>query len=255
MKFILKRLGSSSLTQVKPYLPKGLRIYCIGDIHGRVDLLHQINKKILQDVAGYTGKRQLVCLGDYIDRGEHSKEVIDFLLECPFPEFNTIFLRGNHEQALLDFLEQSDNGPSWLKYGGLETLLSYKVRLNKFPAKNKDYVKIQNSLRKLVPIGHMEFFKMTRMSYSIGSYYFVHAGIKPDCPLNDQVPENQLWIREKFVTNKNPHEKIIIHGHTISEEADIYKNRIGLDTGAYLSGKLTCLVLETNTQRIIQTNA
>ena len=250
---ILSGWGDSK--PVKPNLPEGLRIYCIGDIHGRVDLLQQIHKSIQKDVAGFQGTRKLIYLGDYIDRGENSRDVIDLLTKQPLPEFDSVYLRGNHEQSMLDFLDQAKVGRNWFTYGGLATLVSYKVKLSKLPTQKSDFEEIQTNFRALVPQSHIDFLERTEVSCAFGSFYFVHAGIRPGVPLKKQRSEDQLWIREEFIRCKKPYEKIIIHGHTISDEPDFNDNRIGIDTGAYISGKLTCLVMEADTLRIIQAKA
>ncbi len=255
MKNLFKTLfkpGRSPL--VRPSCPPGERIYCIGDIHGRDDLLGQILGRILEHASGYSGTKTLVYLGDYIDRGDHSREVIDRLLGDPLPGFGQIHLRGNHEQSLLDFINQPRGGFDWLSYGGLQTLASYGIRCGKIPTGIEDLKALQQGLLDKLPDEHARFYAETRFSFSRGSYYFVHAGIHPGLPLQDQQPEDQLWIRRKFIEHRKPFEKIIVHGHTISEEVEFMDNRIGLDTGAYATGKLSCLVLEDDTQALIQTH-
>ena len=247
--------GRRNNTPVEPHVPEGNRLYVIGDIHGRIDLLQQIHNKIQQDAANYPGSKHLIYLGDYIDRGDHSQEVIDLLLGQPLPGFDTTYLRGNHEQSMLDFLQAVEVGRSWFSHGGLATLVSYKVKYKKIPTRKQDFEEIQNSLKARVPRDHISFLEETEFSHTAGDYYFVHAGIKPKVALKYQLPEDQLWIREDFVSYTKPHEKIVVHGHTITDEPDLQTNRIGLDTGAYITGKLTCLVLEHSTQRILQTNA
>lgn len=242
-------------TPVKPDCPADSRIYCIGDIHGRADLLQQVHDKILEDAASYNGTKIIIYLGDYIDRGEHSRQVIELLLTRPLPGFDSIYLRGNHEQTLLDFLIEAEVAHSWFNYGGLQTLVSYGVRYNKIPTSKNDLLALQNDLKERIPDGHISFFRKTRFFHSCGSYYFVHAGVKPQIALELQRPEEQLWIRDAFIEHTKPFEKIIVHGHTISDKPDFQHNRIGLDTGAYLSGKLSCLVLENDTQRVIQSDA
>ena len=182
-------------------------------------------------------------------------EVIDWLLNHPLPGFEAIYLRGNHEQTMLDFLQRAEVGPGWLAWGGKATLASYGVNVARMPVRQEDYIALQQNLASRLPQAHLEFLRMTRLSYSSGSYYFVHAGVRPGIPLNQQIAKDQLWIREEFLSCRKHYEQIIVHGHTISEEAEIHPNRIGIDTGAYLGGKLTALVLEGSTQRLIQTHA
>jgi len=256
MKRVIKKLlGRDGHPPVTPSCPQGERIYCIGDIHGRIDLLQQLHDKILEDSAAYTGSRKVIYLGDFIDRGEESRAVIDRLLNQPLPGFDTVYLRGNHEQTLLDFLQHAEVGQGWLTYGGTATLVSYGVRVAKIPARKEDYIALQHSLADRLPESHLDFLQNTRLSYSSGSYYFVHAGIRPGVALNKQVADDQLWIRGEFLSCRKHKEQIIVHGHSISDEPVILHNRIGIDTGAYASGKLTALVLENDTQRFIQTGS
>ncbi len=254
LRVIKKLLGVNHYPPVAPGCPQGVRIYCIGDIHGRVDLLQQLHATIAEDAADHMGSRKIIYLGDYIDRGEESMAVIDCLLNQPLPGFETIYLRGNHEQTMLDFLQQAEIGQGWLAYGGTATLVSYGVRVSRIPARQEDYIALQQNLASRLPQAHLEFLRMTRLSYSSGSYYFVHAGVRPGIPLNRQTAEDQLWIRDEFLSCRKHYEQIIVHGHTISEESEIRPNRIGIDTGAYMSGKLTALVLEGSTRRLIQTH-
>ena len=247
--------GRRDHTPVEPHVPQGQRLYVIGDIHGRVDLLQQMHNKIRQDATDYPGSKHLIYLGDYIDRGDHSREVIDLLLQQPLPGFDATYLRGNHEQTMLDYLQAAEVGRSWFNYGGLATLVSYNVGASNIPTRKKDFEEIQSQLKERVPPAHIDFLEKTEFSHTVGNYYFVHAGINPKVALKYQQPEDQLWIREDFLSCRKPHEKIIVHGHTITNEPDLQTNRIGLDTGAYITGKLTCLVLENSTQRILQTHA
>ena len=235
-------------------MPEGLRLYCIGDIHGRNDLLLEIHNKIKEDAASFPGRIVVVYVGDFIDRGMFSREVIEILKDNPFPDFECIYLRGNHEQTLLDFLQEASVGSSWLSFGGQATLVSYGVAVTRILTRREEFVEIQKSLRENLPQSHLDFISKTRLSYAIGSYLFVHAGINPKYSLARQQPEDLMWIRDEFVSSSKNHEKIIVHGHTVTEEPELLPNRIGIDTGAYASGRLSCLVLQGEQQRIIQTN-
>lgn len=248
------RLFKSKPQPVTPYFPEDTRVYCIGDIHGCLDLLKKLHKKITNHSKDYKGTKKLIYLGDYVDRGPDSKGVIDHLLSEPLAGFDITYLRGNHEQSILEFLAEPVKTRAWLNYGGLETLLSYGVRLEKLPSNDNDLFYLRNQLEGRFPKSHHEFISNTKFFHDEGSYYFCHAGIKPGTPLENQQPSDLMWIRDKFISSTQHHEKIIVHGHTISDEVDTQPNRTGIDTGAYASGKLTCLVLEGNRQRTLQTS-
>ena len=243
--FLKKILKPHQAAQSPDGLPIGHRLYCIGDIHGRLDLLQDVHKKIALDALEFEGRKILVYLGDYVDRGLHSKQVIDCLLANYFPDFETIFLLGNHEQVLLQFLLGNDDAIAhdWFRFGGLSTLLSYGVNVRGIPTA-KDLPGLRVELTGKLPSTHLDFFEHLALNYEIGGYYFVHAGIKPKVKLHLQRPEDMLWIREEFLNSDNFHGKVIVHGHTVTEEPEIRHNRIGIDTGAYISEKLSCAVFE-----------
>lgn len=236
---------------VQPFLPADTRVYCIGDIHGCNSLLQELLLEIQRELKNFKGRVIMVYLGDFIDRGPHSKEVIDTLLNNQPHDIETVYLRGNHEQVLLDCLNNPALISTWLNYGGLAALASYKVSVAKIPTKLQDLVQIQQQLKEKLPPSHYHFFINTRLSYTLGSYFFVHAGIYPGRSLARQQPQDLLWIRDEFIQSTKYHEKIIVHGHTISPQPVLLNNRIGIDTGAFCSGKLTCLVLESDQQRIL----
>jgi serine/threonine protein phosphatase 1 len=233
-------------------LPENHKIYCIGDIHGRLDLLTEVHAKIARDAATFEGVKTLVYLGDYIDRGMSSKSVVDCLLADPFPDFKKIYLLGNHEQVLLQFLAGTSPSTAndWFKFGGLSTLVSYDVKIVGIPTL-KDLDRIRQEFAEKLPPAHWDFFNNLSLFYETDDYYFVHAGIKPKIKLQQQHIEDQLWIRDDFLNSALFHGKIIVHGHTVTDEPEILPNRIGLDTGAYSSGKLTCAVFENSACRIL----
>ena len=226
-------------------LPKNHRLYCIGDIHGRLDLLLEVHQKIRFDASHFDGIKILVYLGDYIDRGSQSRQVIDCLLENNFPDFEKVFLLGNHEQVLLQFLLGKDASIArdWFRFGGLSTLASYDVNIIGIPTSD-DLARLQSEFKEKVSASHLDFFEHLVLNYEIDGYFFVHAGIRPKIKLHLQRPEDMLWIREEFLNSDLFHGKVIVHGHTITDEPEILHNRIGIDTGAYASGKLTCAVFE-----------
>ena len=246
LKSFLKKILKSKPTAQSPVgLPIGHRLYCIGDIHGRLDLLQDVHQKIALDALEFDGRKILVYLGDYVDRGLHSKQVIDCLLVNNFPDFEKVYLLGNHEQVLLQFLLGNDDAIAhdWFRFGGLSTLISYGVNVRGIPT-SKDLAALRAELTEKLPAPHLYFFEHLVLNYEIEGYYFVHAGIKPKVKLHLQRPEDMLWIREEFLNSDNFHGKVIVHGHTVTEEPEIFHNRIGIDTGAYLSGKLSCAVFE-----------
>ena len=230
------------------------RLYAIGDIHGRFDLLARLLALIVTDAASYPETpKQLIFLGDYIDRGSDSRSVMRCLIEDLPKDFTPFFLRGNHEQVLLDFLAGDDAIlESWLYFGGTATLASYG--LNLYGQRTLSSASVREQAKEKIPASHLDFLKQTLMNYAVGSYYFVHAGIRPGVPLAQQSDQDKLWIRQEFLSSKADHGKMIIHGHTISSHGpDIHPNRIGIDTGAYATGKLTCLVVQDSQQSFLST--
>ena len=251
--FRKKKHASAPGGETGPRGPDNTRLYAIGDIHGRADLLIEMHEMIRADVAGFDGRKQVVYLGDYIDRGLQSKQVVEMLLEPQLPGFDTVFLKGNHEQALLDFLDYPEATAGWLSFGGRETLLSYGINVTFMPLM-KDMQQLATELAERLPDAHRDFLEDALLSFRAGDYYFVHAGIRPGVPLEDQHFEDQLWIRDEFIDSEEDHGAVIVHGHTITPEPELHRNRIGLDTGAFHSGVLTCLVIDGAEQRLLQTD-
>jgi serine/threonine protein phosphatase 1 len=237
---------------VRPSLPAMQRVYCIGDIHGRLDLLMELHRMIAEDAECYAGSSSVVYLGDFVDRGEQSKEVIDLLLASPLAGFKTVFLMGNHEQTLLDFLLHPRDVASWLTFGGRATLQSYGVGVFR-EFRSGDIDGLRDEFEVKLPRSHLEFYRNCLMTYVAGAYCFVHAGIRPGVALGDQHAQDLLWIRGDFIDSGATHEHIVVHGHSITAEVEWLPNRIGIDTGAFQSGVLTCLVLEGEEQRLLQT--
>jgi len=241
-KILTRRTNTDSL---RKGLSDGIRVYCIGDIHGRLDLLNDVHAKIINHLIDYTGQPYVVYLGDYVDRGPQSMQVVDCLIDSPLAEVNQVYLLGNHEQTLLQFMYGSDLGLAhdWFRFGGLATLQSYGVSLKGIPT-NKDIEGIRADLYEKCPLSHKQFYQTLATHFELDNYYFVHAGIKPKVKLAQQSIEDLLWIREEFLSSTRQHGKIIVHGHSVTEAPEILANRIGLDTGAYASNNLTCAVFE-----------
>ena len=232
-------------------LPEGLRVYAIGDVHGRLDLLETLARRIEADLIDAPQRSVTVFLGDYVDRGPDSAGVLDMLAARDFPtEF--IALRGNHEEVMLHFLEEAEVLGSWRNFGGLETLISYGIDVS--PAlRGRGYEDIRRSLQEALPNSHLQFLNETSHSTDLGDYFFCHAGARPGTPLDQQDPGDLLWIREEFLAFRGGWDKIVVHGHTPVTEPELLSNRINVDTGAFASSILTAVVLEGSQRRILTT--
>jgi len=240
--------------RVAPEVPAGTRVYAVGDIHGRVDLLRQLHELIHLDAYRRQAPRNVVVyLGDYVDRGTDSPAVLDLLLDAPLPGFTSVHLKGNHEDSLLRFLVDTAIGPAWIAYGGAATLLSYGVRPPDAAARREDLARVQRDLARRLPERHRRFMTGLTLTHSEGDYFFVHAGVRPSLPLEQQIEEDMLWIRDEFLESEAEYGKIVVHGHTITARPDVQRNRIGIDTGAFASGTLTALVLEGAEWSFLQT--
>jgi serine/threonine protein phosphatase 1 len=254
---MLTRLFGRSRPQrqaVAPEVPPGSRVYAVGDIHGRVDLLRVLHRLIQQDAERHRAPRKVVVyLGDYIDRGMESPGVIDLLLDAALPGFESVHLKGNHEDTLLQFLDEANVGFSWLLYGGAETLQSYGIRQPRAASGDEDMARAQRDLREKLPERHRRFMAGLKLTHAEGDYLFAHAGVRPGVPLDQQIPEDLLWIRDEFLQSDSEFGKVVVHGHSITTRPDVHHNRIGIDTGAFASGTLTCLVLEGTDWAFLQT--
>ena len=237
------------ITPANPALPPGKRLYAIGDIHGRFDLLEQLLEMIGVDAedAPTEDDKILIFLGDYVDRGPDSKRVLDLLSMPPPAGFQMICLKGNHEDMLLQFLDGEGAMISWLKNGGRETLKSYGLNVkNLAMSRVTDAVveKARTEMRAAMPGSHIEFLASLDLIYLEGDYAFAHAGIKPGVSLEAQKEPDLIWIRDEFLKSDADFGKVIIHGHSVASLPSIRANRIGIDTGAWRTDVLTCLVLE-----------
>ncbi len=240
--------------QVTALTPDDTCIYAIGDIHGRHDLLVSLQNKIREDSKHRKSTRKiLIYMGDYIDRGFQSKEVIDLLITSPLEGFESIYLKGNHEDALLRFLETPEESAAWLLWGGDATLRSYGVKMHSAKGKRATPTEMAKSLAAELPSTHLQFFETLQLHYQAGDYVFVHAGLRPGIALDLQTPEDRMTIREPFIFSRQSFPYTVVFGHTIFSEPFIEKDRIGIDTGAYASGKLTCAVFEGSEYTFIHT--
>jgi serine/threonine protein phosphatase 1 len=237
----------------RPSLPAELRIYAIGDIHGRLDLLSELLARISSDIALRPTARPLyVFLGDYIDRGSASRETIDRLIEHG-KTHESIFLKGNHELIAIKCLSDRGLFDQWLRLGGLETLVSYGVPAETL-ANGKQIAELQSAFHGALPQAHFRFFRDLKNSFECGDFFFAHAGVKPNVELSRQKENDLLWIRGEFLTSKDDFGKIVVHGHTPAREIEVGPNRINIDTGAFATGRLSCLVLEGEELSVIDTS-
>jgi len=264
--------------------PAGTVVYAIGDIHGCDALLRRILGGIRDD-AGLrpAHRRVLVVLGDYINRGAHSRAVIETLLDPGLSGFEVVALKGNNEDAMLRYLDGDlAVGAHWLDYGGGTTLADYGITAC-WPQQRADgdlevmrwkadeladygvgipglagqdvpaLEALRHRLAAALAGPHMDFLRGLRVSHREGGYHFVHAGIVPGLPLHEQAARDCMWIRRRFLDSDLDHGAIVVHGHSISAEPELRRNRIGIDTGAYKSGVLTCLVLDGEQRELLQT--
>ena len=228
----------------KPRGARGYRAYVVGDIHGRLDLLNRLLRDIERDLAASSShKVMLVFLGDLIDRGPQSAQVIERLRTYRRRGVETMFLLGNHEEVLLRILEgDSKLITKWRWYGGSECLESYGVDLDLL--KDLDEEGVLEVVREAIPQEHVDFLRSFSDTCRFGDYLFVHAGIRPGVSIDQQLQTHLRWIREPFLVDDTDHGCVVMHGHTISPQVEERANRIGIDTGSYRSGVLSALAIE-----------
>lgn len=231
--------------------PEGTVIYAIGDIHGYPDLLRSLEQQIKDDMASRPAERRVaVYLGDYVDRGPSSSRVIEHLVTAPLPDCEPVHLMGNHEQWLLRFLSDARAAPSWLRNGGRETLESYGVHVP-YQADGAALEEARAAFEAALPASHRAFFERLQVCHREGGYFFAHAGVRPGVPLDEQSPQDLLWIREEFLYSNADFGAVVVHGHTPAHTPEEHPNRIGIDTGAFMSGILTAVVLDGERRRFI----
>lgn len=232
-----------------PAIPPGKRIYAIGDIHGRDDLFAAMIEAIEQDAAGATSST-VILLGDLVDRGPDSAGVIARARDWQ-QRREVRILAGNHEEMFVESFRRKDVLRHFLRFGGRETLLSYGIQAG---GTNKaGLAALQELMAAHIPQTDIDFIRTFEELIVEGNYAFVHAGIVPEVALKQQQGQDLRWIREPFLSFEGAHSHVIVHGHTIYGRAVIRPNRIGIDTGAFDSGRLTALVLEGTGRRLIET--
>ncbi len=231
-------------------VPANTRYYVIGDIHGRLDLFEAMIAAIEEDDATQPGaETHVILLGDLVDRGPDSAGVVARTREWQ-QERNVRVLAGNHEEMFLNAFSKPEVLRHFLKHGGRETILSYGLSKKQFNAMNLD--ELFTMMPQLVPQSERDYIAGFEEMITAGDYVFVHAGIDPAVPLDQQKRSDLLWIRDRFLRHEGPLDKVVVHGHTIFDQVMDCGNRIGIDTGAFRSGVLTALVLEGDQRRVIQ---
>lgn len=235
---------------------EGELVYAIGDIHGRYDLLCDMLARIAADSAERArGRRPILILcGDYVDRGPDSAKVLSTIiwLERHGP-FELHALKGNHEAALLGFLDRPEGAGDWLEFGGDETLAAYGVPRLREPILPETLAAARDDLAERMPVAHLRLLQRLELMVSIGDYLFVHAGVRPGVALAEQSERDLLWIRDPFLETETRFDKMIVHGHSwATDEPSFLPHRIGIDTGAYHTGTLTAVRIEDGAVGTIQ---
>jgi len=254
MNFLLKLRGLLVSPSDTAAIPEGTVVYAIGDVHGRDDLLEGLLNQIVLHAQTAAAERSiLVFLGDYVDRGWQSREVLERLSSFSLDGFEAVFLKGNHEEALLSFLDDPHFLENWRQYGGLETLHAYGLKDLNFRADEGYLRDVHAAFTDALPKHHRSFLQGLPSRYELGGYLFVHAGVRPDVPLDEQNEHDLLWIRDEFLDSQANFGKRVVHGHCPEEEPQVRPNRIGVDTGAYITGVLTSVVLEGTNVAFLQT--
>jgi len=245
----LRKLFRFSAPSPAAAIPSDERVYAIGDIHGRLDLFAALADAIEKDdrLAG-RARTTIILLGDLIDRGPDSAGVVTFARQWR-DRRRVRILMGNHEEMFLDSFQKTATLRHFLRHGGEETILSYGVDRDTY--KQASLEELQQMMFRAVPREDLAFIGSFEDQIMMGDYMFVHAGILPEAPPEEQKSQDLRWIREPFLSYEGRHSHVIIHGHTIREEVTVRPNRIGLDTGAYINGRLTALVLEGASQRFL----
>lgn len=223
-------------------------IYAIGDVHGCLDLLRALERLLLEDAATRPGSKWFVMLGDYVDRGPQSAGVLDHLM-APLPSgIQRICIAGNHEVAMLRYLQQPSPNSSWLGFGGTETLQSYGISEVSLEASARSRQALRDLIHSHVPVEHSEFLARLPLIFTTPNYAFAHAGLRSGIPIEQQDPDDLLWIRNDPEMGYSEFDKVVVHGHTPTPDIVFGDHRISVDTGAYLTGRLSAVRLSRENQ-------
>lgn len=237
--------------------PPNTRIYAVGDVHGHIKLLDLLHRKITTDlknnpIDGY----KIIYIGDYIDRGPDSAGCVEYLINLLATDSNVVCLKGNHEDKLERFLSDPVRvADSFFTWGGEECASSYGVDMSGYRGTHDQKLQKAAELSEKIPLNHKHFFARLQKKITFGDYMFAHAGIRPGVSLDQQSDRDLLWIRSDFISHSEPFEKVIVHGHTPAYPLEVLPNRINVDTHAYHTGVLSCIVLQGTDYRIMEVNA
>lgn len=231
------------MTSGKPKGPTDQVVCAVGDIHGQFKCLKRLVGRIEEKIDRYgSSQEQIIFLGDYVDRGPDVRKVLEYLIDLRARR-NCVFLRGNHEQVLLEFLSGSDVGEEWMRFGGRETLAAYGVGVDVRSGIDVDWSQVREQFGSSLPEEHREFLESTDLCHNAGDFFFAHAGIDPARSFSDQSAHDLLSVRRKFLDNKDIREKVVVHGHSLVTKPEIGRNRIGIDTGAYATDILSAVLI------------
>lgn len=225
------------------HAPKNTKIYAVGDVHGQLGHVQNLLPKIAADAAAWKGRKVLLFVGDLVDRGPHSKEVMELLVHEPLKAdgFEQIAIRGNHEWKMHRFVDSLDNYEAWFKFGGIAALHSYGVRYTP----TTPVEEAQADFNQAIPQSHVEFLEKMPLTHIEGDYLFVHAGVRPGVPLEEQEEYDLQYMREPFLSWPHGLPYTVVFGHTTLPQGKplVDDDKIGIDTGAYMGGPLTAVVL------------
>ena len=234
--------------------PEGMRLYAIGDVHGRLDCLTKMHDMIAHEIErDRPADWRIIHLGDYVDRGPQSRQVLDFLSRACARDPRMLALMGNHDEGFLDFLANPANDRLFTGFGGFDTAASYGVLLD--VGSEQARMESHRELLAAMPDAHLPFLRGLPRSVSFGDFFFCHAGVRPGVALDAQNPRDLIWIRAEFLHHPALFEKVVVHGHTPVPAPQAMPNRVNVDTMAFDTGRLTALVVDGREKRFLVAEA